>query len=514
MRHACRPQPPFGLAAGLICSAFLAGAAEARDGEGGSIAGRVESSAGLPVEGAVISVYGAGQGSFVAVSDMEGRFSVDLPPGRYTVRTLAGGFLPPTARRVWVAAQRELSLDLRFDVAGAAASLAASRVDKERVKELRWLIRHKRRSVLEDHDARSDADEAATSRRAAAPVEGSCWILAGPGTPRADGDTDDDAAGASAVAVGGALPGGHWSAGGVLPDGDAPAWRAAAELNMSSGRSHGWRAASSYAGREGIGSLLTEGRWQIASGVAATAGLRYTYRAGDGEDVVDPTAAVEVAHLPGGGRLRVRTLGGVTVAGGDPFQAAGHPVGALVSSGMTFSARRQRRHDATLERSWGRALVAVHAFAESSEAVRQWSSVPAALEAQGGGMRLGACVGTSVRATATYSCGRKESLSTETPASPIFHELVTEVEARVRRSDTRVSAYYRVHRGARDETVSRFDVQLHQGLPFLQGVARSRWELLFAVRNLVYESTEPGSLDDLAIETAPARVVGGVSVQF
>ena len=37
---------------------------------------------------------------------------------------------------------------------------------------------------------------------------------------------------------------------------------------------------------------------------------------------------------------------------------------------------------------------------------------------------------------------------------------------------------------------ARFDVQIHQGLPFL-AFTRARWELLLAVRNLFHELDDP-----------------------
>jgi len=127
--------------------------AEAREPDFGTIAGRIEAPGGTPVGGAVISVFGSGRGSFTAVSDIEGRFSLELPPGRYTVRTLAGGFVPAAARRVLVASERELLLDISLAANEAAASLASTRIDPASVSELRWLIRHKRRSVLEERGA-------------------------------------------------------------------------------------------------------------------------------------------------------------------------------------------------------------------------------------------------------------------------------------------------------------------------------------------------------------------------
>ncbi len=63
-------------------------------------------------------------------------------------------------------------------------------------------------------------------------------------------------------------------------------------------------------------------------------------------------------------------------------------------------------------------------------------------------------------------------------------------------------------------TSTRFDVQVTQGLPFLQPLTRADWELLVAVSNLFYEASEGGFLDELAVQDPPTRVVGGISVRF
>jgi hypothetical protein len=68
--------------------------------------------------------------------------------------------------------------------------------------------------------------------------------------------------------------------------------------------------------------------------------------------------------------------------------------------------------------------------------------------------------------------------------------------------------------GRNTSTSARFDVQVRQGLPFLQPLTRADWEILLAVRNLFYEASEGGFLDELLVEAPPTRVVGGISVRF
>ena len=92
-------------------------------------------------------------------------------------------------------------------------------------------------------------------------------------------------------------------------------------------------------------------------------------------------------------------------------------------------------------------------------------------------------------------------------------------------TDTRVAAYCRLNslrpgrrrprmRPFSPRSPTRFDVQLTQGLRFLQSLTRAEWEVLLSVRNLSYETSEAGALDELAVLHPPNRVLGGVSVRF
>jgi hypothetical protein len=106
-----------------------------------------------------------------------------------------------------------------------------------------------------------------------------------------------------------------------------------------------------------------------------------------------------------------------------------------------------------------------------------------------------------------------------------FHDLVARLETFIEWTDTHVSALYRLNAMSDAEatgraqargtvTNMRFDVQVTQGLPFLQPLTRADWELLLAVRNMFYEASEGGFMDELAVQDPPTRVVGGISVRF
>jgi len=102
---------------------------------------------------------------------------------------------------------------------------------------------------------------------------------------------------------------------------------------------------------------------------------------------------------------------------------------------------------------------------------------------------------------------------------------VARLETVIDRSDTRLAALCRLsaladdrvqaaHAAARTTNAARFDLQLTQGLPFLQPLTRADWEILLAVRNMFYEASQSGFLDELAVQDPPTRVVGGISVRF
>ena len=145
------------------------------------------------------------------------------------------------------------------------------------------------------------------------------------------------------------------------------------------------------------------------------------------------------------------------------------------------------------------------------------------------GRRFGGVVNGSV--TYTFGQGRRSGptrfadVAVTSFDEAEFHDLVARLETIIDWSDTRVAALCRLNAltddrsagpagAARTSTATRFDVQLTQGLPFLQPLTRADWEVLVAVRNMFYEASQGGFLDELAVQDPPTRVVGGISVRF
>ncbi|HEX9202930.1 MAG TPA: carboxypeptidase-like regulatory domain-containing protein, partial [Vicinamibacteria bacterium] len=146
----------------MLISALFASGASAGEG-GGGLVGWVESSHGTPVAGAVISVFGKGMGNggFVTLTDSAGQFVLPrLPAGSYTLRALDSGHVPYPAQKFTVLPDRDATFTVSLTPIGETASPAtapgaggpalAEDENAAALREWRWLLRHKRRSVLED----------------------------------------------------------------------------------------------------------------------------------------------------------------------------------------------------------------------------------------------------------------------------------------------------------------------------------------------------------------------------
>jgi TonB-dependent receptor-like protein/carboxypeptidase family protein len=108
-----------------------------------------------------------------------------------------------------------------------------------------------------------------------------------------------------------------------------------------------------------------------------------------------------------------------------------------------------------------------------------------------------------------------------------IHDVATSLETDVPETSTRVVVLYRVSnafarpldqlsgphadRAALD---SRFDVQVHQSLPFMD-FSTAKWEMLVGVRNFFRETAADQSVfDELLVVRPPKRVVGGITLKF
>jgi hypothetical protein len=106
------------------------------------------------------------------------------------------------------------------------------------------------------------------------------------------------------------------------------------------------------------------------------------------------------------------------------------------------------------------------------------------------------------------------------PTVDWVRDLSTAVETNVPETATRILVVARLSSSApvqgsdRAGYDSRFDVQVHQSLPFMD-FSTARWEMLVAVRNSFHEAAVDASIfDELLVVRPPKRIVGGLTLRF
>jgi hypothetical protein len=569
----------------LVVLALSAPSVSARP-PGGGLVGWVEDTRGTPVAGVVISLFGKGvdAAGLVTMSDSGGRFFLpSLPPGSYTLRALAAGHLPAPARQVTVLPDRDSTFTvsltpLKVDPTAADPAQAADEAGADAAAELRWLLRHKRRSVLEEtaQVVPEDAALAAAAAPGAADVaswltgvDGSVEVMANPagvGMGSAPLGLQSPPESFSVLRLNGRMgAGGSWSLGGLVADSESTAWRTAAEFIIEPGGRHQITAGSGYGtrlfqplvsgDRDGrrdnrtVGAIFVQDRWQATENVAYMAGARFSYIGYLGDrNHLDPFAGFEV-KTDDQSRVRGTVATRTIVPGGDLLTLSvmgSAPAMAFAVIDGTLRPERATHYELAMDQALGQATLTARTFYEDvdDQLVNAFGGPDAArtlrivnggaLAARGMGLTVARRFGGGFYGSLSYTYGhswRQEPAVVEeagvVPAlfaykDADFHDLVTRVETFIDSTDTRVIAFYRLNsltpevEGKKASAVAntRFDVQLRQGLPFLGSLTRAEWEFLLAVRNLFYETTEGATLDEVAVLNPPTRVLGGISVRF
>jgi hypothetical protein len=542
----------------------------------GGVVGWVESTRGAPVAGAVVSIFGKGirGGSLITLADAQGQFMLpSLPAGSYTLRAVGSGHQASAAQHVTVLPNRDALFTLSLTPVGVKPVDANGPAEKpsEGEREWRWLMRHKRRSVLETagHDAAPETEGSAPalSPHATAhlaslgPLAGSMELAATSGS------------GSPAAAAGSGLPGGvgslrlqgqladglRWSLGGLIAESEGRAWRTAAEFVIEPGGGHEVEVGAGYGAGDqrpvhggeppqpdrAVGAVFLRDRWQLGHRLTATTGARYTY-VGFLPDSHHADAIVQI-ELRGDRRTLVR--GSVATRtltpGGDLLTlstVAASPAITWARLEEGLRPAHSLRYEVGVDRSIGPARLGAYLFDETTRDVLLTTfdgTTPVVRNAGGAGARgfgltLGRRFGDVANGSVTYTFGRARRTGTlpllaDVPVTSFddaeFHDLVARLETVIDWSDTRVAALCRLSTlsedraaaapgAARTSGAARFDVQLTQGLPFLEPLTRADWEVLVAVRNMFYEASQGAFLDELAVQDPPTRVVGGISVRF
>jgi hypothetical protein len=511
----------------LLLVAPLASAAERK----GGLVGLVEDSEGFPVPGAVISLFGRGIGSsgLVTLSDSAGRFFLpSLPAGSYTVRALGADQRAAQARQVTVVPGRDalftVSLtpppapETREAVAAPPAAPVPVTVATEQARELRWLLRHKRRSVLESRgdevpveSVQDDGWDNRTPQLAsldtldarllsAAPtwlsnVAGTVEVMAAPTRPGAEVPARDMlSSGAGSLQLNGTLGGGRWSVGGVVAESEGTTWRMAADFLIEPTPGHRIQAGSGYGTlsvrpvlrgqvdrlERGVGAVFIQDEWQVSQRVTATLGTRFSY-VGFLEDRnhVDPAVSLQLRTDE---RTRVRgTVSARTVApGGDLLTLS-----ALSSApSMAFAvfdddvrAERALRYELALEQNLAGMTLSAHTYYEGvrDQLVNAFEGAdgPRSLRifngggvgARGMGVRLGRSFGGALSGSLSYTYGHTWREDAPAAGSEVlayreadFHDVVARLETVIDWSGTRLAAFYRFNRldpGVEEETAPR-----------------------------------------------------------
>jgi TonB dependent receptor/Carboxypeptidase regulatory-like domain len=470
----------------------------------GNLLGWVEDSRGMPVSGVLISAFTKGMhdGGFVAVSDAAGRFFLpSIPPGAYTVRAVGRGHKAAAARQVTVVADQ----DSIFSITLKALEELTDGDVQNRARELQWLERHKRRSVLEERDGDAQAASASAAPTPADLSESlSPWLSSMSGTLELVASSPTSAVPADPTTAEG-LPTGSgvvrlkgrlgdiasFTVGGLVAENGSRSWRMAGEFVVDPGGGHEIVAGAGYGTRlvksptitdsdtdiegVGMGAVFAQDRWSLGDRVALTGGLRSSYIgfSADGNHL-DPMASVEFG--PGRTTRVHATFAARTLApGGDmlalsPVAAA--PAISYASTDSQIRAERTLRYEVAVEQILAGTHVSARTFREDTqdqlinafspdgtgESLRIYNGRD--LVARGGALEVSRSFGGVVKGTVTYTSGQATSEMTEGGApmaawvneagagsfhQVAFHDVTAQIETAFGRTGTRIVAYCRVN---------------------------------------------------------------------
>jgi hypothetical protein len=572
--------------AAVLVSALLARSAAAGESSG-TLVGWVENTKGSPVAGAIVSLFGKGLrgGSLVTLTDSAGQFQLAaLPAGSYTLRALDSAHLPAPARRVTVLPDRDSLFTVSLTPVGELPSDSKDLAVQEAAvaRELRWLLRHKRRSVLEERSEDDREEEA--SRAQAVPaahlletlpwlpeMAGTVEVMANPATLGVSTDSDWADTVRTSLGVlrlkGRLADTARWSVNGLVTESESTTWRMTADLVVEPSLGHRITAGTAYGTRflrplvpgeadarldnRSVGAIFVEDRMPLGERLSATIGARYSYIGFLGQrNHLNPSAALEYRR-DSWTRFRAAFTTGTLAPGGDLLTLStlsSGPSVAFASMAHDLRPERSSRYELQVERAMGESTLTGHAVFEDVEdqLVNSFEGAgpPRSLRIVNGGsvaawstgFTLARRFGDSTRGSVTYMYGHTWRnnrppgivLADRSAAGMLeygdagFHDVVARLETVIDWSDTRVSAYCRLNTlnpegdgpVGKTTTNTRFDIQLSQGLPFLRPLTRAEWEVLVAVRNLFYETSEGATLDEVVVSHPPKRVLGGISVKF
>jgi hypothetical protein len=367
-----------------------------------------------------------------------------------------------------------------------------------------------------------------------------------------------------------------WSMRGALTQGDISSWFVAGAYATRVPARHRFDLGLSYStqrydggnpaalrdvsdGSRNVGALYGFDTFTLTPALAVTFGARfsrYDYLAASG--LFSPR--VELAFSPGD-RFRVSGLASsrALAPGAEEFLPP-IEIGVWLPPQRTFSSvveghplqpQRTDHLAVRAERDFGASTISVRAFRQqvADQLVTMFGVAPTAapraalghyfvgnagdVDAAGWGAGFRTALVSRVHGSLEYSQTRARwsradagaflvlvAPSIARPNLDRMHDLSTSIETNVPETSTRVLVVYRLTNAGpsfsadRAFSDSRFDVQVHQSLPFMD-FSTARWEMLLAVRNTFHEAAVDSSVyDELLVVRPPKRVVGGLTLRF
>jgi len=315
-------------------------------------------------------------------------------------------------------------------------------------------------------------------------------------------------------------------------------------------------------GSRNVGALYAYDNWAVAPRITVNYGAkyeRYDYLADRGQ--FSPRASITVTPaVEGKTKLRAMVSRRALAPGAEEFVPPSS--GLWLPPERTFSPLSSRSGFSTeyvdhvelgAERTWpGDLVVGVRVFQQrvddqlatlfgvtppgkpAASVGHYYVASAGDFAAQGWGVSVSRGVTRGVRASADYRHiestwlrPSRNQAALAALAPPLlrggedrFADLTTSIESVVPATDTRVFMIYKINTGLSGDGSlpgaggPRFDVQINQGLPFLQFTS-AQWEMLVAVRNLFREELLDASVyDELLVMRPPKRIIGGVTVRF
>ena len=319
------------------------------------------------------------------------------------------------------------------------------------------------------------------------------------------------------------------------------------------------------------GGVQVYDRWTLSSRVLVTYGGRYdhydylsnpglfspsvTLSFSPAERTWVRTTISQQMSAPGAEEFVPQSVGSFALPPTRTFSALGSTFSASSGSPADLGRERVRHLNVAVEREFATLLFQARHFRQEvddqlvtifgtagadgtrADLGHYWVGRAGSFVANGWGFGVSRLVAQDIRGSVEYRTSsanwgsgsdqarllRRYAPSAIRPDAERLHDVTAKIESEIKLTSTRVFAAYRISadftRGDTERAdpggSARFDVQVHQGLPFL-AFTRARWELLVAVRNLFHELDDPTAsiYDELLVVRPPKRVLGGVTVQF